>query len=120
VEGQVLMRHFPHATLGMSALESMRNYENLIKSLGGVKVNQLMPADAEFRRLYPESPEVLEKKTRVLGLNNGGFSLEFSNRLPVETRGFGLLLFISEALPNGAPAVGGINLNQLTRYLNPR
>lgn len=72
VEGVVLMRSFPHTTVGLSALESMRNYENLIKSLGGVKVNQLMPADAEFRRLYPESQESLEKKTRVLGLNNGG------------------------------------------------
>ena len=72
VEGLVLARNFPHTTVGLSALESMRNYENLIKSLGGVKVNQLMPADAEFRRLYPESQEALEKKTRVLGLNNGG------------------------------------------------
>lgn len=94
VEGKLLVRNFPHTTVNMSALESQRNYENLIKSLGGVKVNQLMPADDEFKRLYPESKEELEKKTRVLGLNNGGTNYQvFLVRTPEKNIWFGLSIY---------------------------
>jgi 2'-5' RNA ligase len=46
VEGKVSRRFYPHTTIGMSATGSVKNYENAIKSLGGVKVNgsrQLIP-----------------------------------------------------------------------------
>lgn len=94
VEGQLFVRNFPHTTVNMSALESQRNYENLIKSLGGVKVNQLMPADAEFKRLYPENNEILEKKMRVLGVNNGGANYQiFLVRTPQKNIWFGLSIY---------------------------
>jgi outer membrane protein OmpA-like peptidoglycan-associated protein len=98
VEGQVLVRHFPHTSLNMSALESQRNYENLIKSLGGVKVSQLMPADAEFKRLYPESEDQLEKKMRVLGINNGGKNYQmYLLRTPQKNIWFGLSIYDNDS-----------------------
>ncbi|WP_374334510.1 OmpA family protein [Leeia sp.] len=94
VEGKLLVRHFPHTTVNMSALESQRNYENLLKSLGAVKVNQLMPADAAFKRLYPESDEVLEKKMRIMGVNNGGKNYQvYLLRTPQKNIWFGLGIF---------------------------
>ncbi len=94
VEGQLLVRHFPHTTVSMSALESLRNYEELIKTLGGVKVSQLMPADAEFKRLYPESDEVLEKKMRIFGVNNGGKNYQvYLLRTPQKNIWFGLGIY---------------------------
>ncbi len=98
VEGQVLVRHFPHTSLNMSTLESLRNYENLIKSLGGVKVSQLMPADAEFKRLYPESEDQLEKKMRVLGINNGGKNYQvYLLRTPQKNIWFGLSIYDNDS-----------------------
>lgn len=94
VEGQLLVRHFPHTAVKLSALESLRNYEELIKSLGGVKVSQIMPADAEFKRLYSESDEVLEKKMRVLGINNGGKNYQvYLLRTPQKNIWFGLSIY---------------------------
>jgi len=40
VKGRVSFRFFPHNTVNMSALASRRNYEALVKSLGGVKINK--------------------------------------------------------------------------------
>jgi outer membrane protein OmpA-like peptidoglycan-associated protein len=81
----------------MSALESLRNYENLIKSLGGVKVSQLMPADAEFKRLYPESEDQLEKKMRVLGINNGGKNYQVYLLRTAKNIWFGLSIYDNDS-----------------------
>jgi len=67
VEGKVSRRFFPHNTIGMSAIGSVKNYENAIKSLGGVLVNDIVPADPAFRKLHPEEDSVLAKKNAPAG-----------------------------------------------------
>src|SRR5471032_262369 len=72
LEGKVSRRFFPHNTIGMSAIGSVKNHENAIKSLGGVLVNDIVPADPAFRKLHPEEDSVLAKKMHLPGINNGG------------------------------------------------
>lgn len=72
VEGKVSRRFFPHNTIGMSAIGSVKNHENAIKSLGGVLVNDIVPADPEFRKLHPEQDSVLAQKMHLPGISNGG------------------------------------------------
>jgi len=72
VEGKVSRRFYPHTTIGMSATGSVKNYENAIKSLGGAKVNEIMPADPAFLKLHTEDESTLAKKMHLPGIRNGG------------------------------------------------
>ncbi|MCU6434416.1 OmpA family protein [Undibacterium sp. Jales W-56] len=65
VEGRVSLRTFPHNTLNMSALASQRNYEDMIKSIGGVKVNKFQPSDDAFVKQQGGDIEAVFKKLRL-------------------------------------------------------
>lgn len=45
VEGKVSVRYFPNNPANISAVAAQRNYENVIKALGGAKVNTITPTD---------------------------------------------------------------------------
>ncbi|MFZ6816064.1 OmpA family protein [Undibacterium sp. Rencai35W] len=65
VEGRISHRTFPHNTLNMSALASQRNYEDVIKSIGGVKVNKSQPSDESFVKQQGGDIEAVFKKLRL-------------------------------------------------------
>ena len=65
VEGKVTQRNFPNDPVGWSAIAAQRNYAAIIKSLGGVKVNTVLPGDAQWLRHQSGEPEAVFKKLRL-------------------------------------------------------
>lgn len=66
VEGRVSFRFFPHNTLNMSVLALRRNYEALVKSFGGVKVNKSPLFDNGIINQEGGDIESVFKKLRLL------------------------------------------------------
>lgn len=67
VEGRISERWFPPSAARLSMLAAFRNYETLIKSIGGVKVNTVHPIDPAFVARNGGDQEAVLKK---LGIPN--------------------------------------------------
>lgn len=65
VEGRVSERWFPPSAVKMSTLEAYRNYENLLKELGAVRVDKSHPADKAFIDRNGGDREAVLQKLRV-------------------------------------------------------
>ena len=65
VEGHVTQHNFPNDPVGWSAIAAQRNYANIIKNLGGVKVNSALPGDPTWLRQQGGEPEAVFKKLRL-------------------------------------------------------
>lgn len=65
VEGRVMLRFFPPGAVKMSTPEAFRNYDNIVKSLGGVQVNTVHPLEQGFITLNGTDRETLLKKLRA-------------------------------------------------------
>jgi OmpA-OmpF porin, OOP family len=65
VEGRVSERWFPPSAVKMSQLEAWRNYENVLKGLGAVRVDKVHPADKAFIDRNGGDAEAVLKKLRL-------------------------------------------------------
>lgn len=65
VEGRVMLRFFPPGVVKMSTREAFHNYDNAIKSMGGVQVNTVHPLEDGFIKLNGIDREKLLKKLRA-------------------------------------------------------
>lgn len=60
VGGKINEREFFLYSVDMSQLGARKNFEHAMKALGAVQVNQLMPYDPEFEKLYAQKLETLK------------------------------------------------------------
>jgi outer membrane protein OmpA-like peptidoglycan-associated protein len=71
VEGRMQERYFRLASSGLSRVEALRNYEQAIKALGGVRINTIQPADKEF--VTKNGGNSVEVFRHNLGINDNNF-----------------------------------------------
>jgi OOP family OmpA-OmpF porin len=81
VEGHLSERWFPPSVVKMSTLATYRNYDKVIKSLGGVKVNTAQPGEPAFIAANGGDREAILKKLQLPNLND-----TLSNEVPPFTQ----------------------------------
>lgn len=72
VEGHLSLRFFPPNVVKMSSLAAFRNYDQVIKSLGGVRVDTVAPGDKAFIARNGGDRNAILAKLRLLNLEDTG------------------------------------------------
>lgn len=72
VEGHLSLRFFPPNVVKMSNLAAFRNYDQVIKSLGGVRVDTVAPGDKAFIARNGGDRDAVLAKLRLLNLEDTG------------------------------------------------
>lgn len=72
VEGHLSLRFFPPSAIKMSNLAAFRNYDQVIKSLGGVRVDTVAPGDQAFIARNGGDRNAILAKLRLLNLEDTG------------------------------------------------
>ena len=70
VEGRLSLRSFPLNAVNLSTVAAYRNYDALIKSLGGVQVNTVMPGARAFIAQHGGSRKAILDKLRLANLKD--------------------------------------------------
>lgn len=70
VEGRMSRRYFALDVANLSTLAAYRNYDTLIKSLGGVQVNTVQPGDKSFIRKNGGARKAILEKLRLENLED--------------------------------------------------